>query len=218
VLPVNGSREALFAFAQCVVDPSAATPWCSAPTPSTRSTKARRCSPGRTGVPQPPAGERLRSEIDCGIPESDLARIQLVYVCSPATRPARCSASTNGGACSSCPTATASSSPATSAIRRSISTKPRRRWAAAGAARALGRDDYRNIVMFSSLSKRSNVPGLRSGFVAGDAAILKKFWLYRTYQGCAMSPPVQQASIAGLERRGARARQPPPLSPRSSTP
>jgi N-succinyldiaminopimelate aminotransferase len=65
--------------------------------------------------------------------------------------------------------------------------------------------------MFSSLSKRSNVPGLRSGFVAGDAAILKKFWLYRTYQGCAMSPPVQHASIAGLERRGPRARQPPPL-------
>jgi N-succinyldiaminopimelate aminotransferase len=64
------------------------------------------------------------------------------------------------------------------------------------AARALGRDDYRNVVMFSSLSKRSNVPGLRSGFVAGDEAILKKFWLYRTYQGCAMSPPVQQASIA----------------------
>ncbi|MDO9602334.1 MAG: aminotransferase class I/II-fold pyridoxal phosphate-dependent enzyme, partial [Rhodocyclaceae bacterium] len=64
------------------------------------------------------------------------------------------------------------------------------------AARQLGRDDYKNLVMFSSLSKRSNVPGLRSGFVAGDAAILKKFWLYRTYQGCAMSPPIQAASAA----------------------
>jgi N-succinyldiaminopimelate aminotransferase len=50
--------------------------------------------------------------------------------------------------------------------------------------------------MFSSLSKRSNVPGMRSGFVAGDAALLKKFWLYRTYQGCAMPPPVQAASAA----------------------
>jgi N-succinyldiaminopimelate aminotransferase len=48
--------------------------------------------------------------------------------------------------------------------------------------------------MFSSLSKRSNVPGMRSGFIAGDAEILKKFWLYRTYQGCAMPPPVQAAS------------------------
>jgi N-succinyldiaminopimelate aminotransferase len=50
--------------------------------------------------------------------------------------------------------------------------------------------------MFSSLSKRSNVPGMRSGFVAGDEAILKKFLLYRTYHGCAMAPPVQTASAA----------------------
>jgi N-succinyldiaminopimelate aminotransferase len=64
------------------------------------------------------------------------------------------------------------------------------------AARKLGRDDYRNLVMFSSLSKRSNVPGLRSGFVAGDAAIIKQFLLYRTYHGGAMNPAVQAASIA----------------------
>lgn len=64
------------------------------------------------------------------------------------------------------------------------------------AARRLGRHDYRRVVTFSSLSKRSNVPGLRSGFVAGDAAILKKFLLYRTYHGGAMSPPVQAASVA----------------------
>jgi N-succinyldiaminopimelate aminotransferase len=62
------------------------------------------------------------------------------------------------------------------------------------AAHKLDRSDYRNLVMFSSLSKRSNVPGMRSGFVAGDAAILKKFWLYRTYHGCAMNPAVQHAS------------------------
>lgn len=51
-------------------------------------------------------------------------------------------------------------------------------------------------MVFSSLSKRSNAPGLRSGFVAGDADLLSKFLLYRTYHGSAMSPPVQQASIA----------------------
>jgi N-succinyldiaminopimelate aminotransferase len=50
--------------------------------------------------------------------------------------------------------------------------------------------------MFSSLSKRSNVPGMRSGFVAGDAAVLQKFLQYRTYHGCAMSPSIQSASIA----------------------
>jgi N-succinyldiaminopimelate aminotransferase len=64
------------------------------------------------------------------------------------------------------------------------------------AARALGRGDWRNLVAFTSLSKRSNVPGLRSGFVAGDARLLKAFLLYRTYHGSAMSPPVQHASIA----------------------
>jgi len=63
------------------------------------------------------------------------------------------------------------------------------------AAQLLGRTNDR-LVMFSSLSKRSNVPGMRSGFVAGDAKILKKFLLYRTYHGCAMAPPVQTASIA----------------------
>jgi N-succinyldiaminopimelate aminotransferase len=64
------------------------------------------------------------------------------------------------------------------------------------AAQQLGRSDYRNLVMFSSLSKRSNVPGMRSGFVAGDARILEKFALYRTYHGCAMNPAVQTATIA----------------------
>ena len=63
------------------------------------------------------------------------------------------------------------------------------------AARLLGRNLDR-LVMFSSLSKRSNVPGMRSGFVAGDAKILKQYLLYRTYHGCAMPPPVQTASIA----------------------
>jgi N-succinyldiaminopimelate aminotransferase len=64
------------------------------------------------------------------------------------------------------------------------------------AAAKLGRHDFRNLIAFTSLSKRSNVPGLRSGFVAGDAALLKKFLLYRTYHGSAMSPLVQAASIA----------------------
>ncbi|PPD57126.1 MAG: succinyldiaminopimelate transaminase, partial [Methylotenera sp.] len=61
------------------------------------------------------------------------------------------------------------------------------------AAHLLGRD-YKNLVVFSSLSKRSNVPGMRSGFVAGDAKIIQAFTLYRTYHGCAMNPAVQAAS------------------------
>ncbi len=63
------------------------------------------------------------------------------------------------------------------------------------AARAMGRDDYRRCLVFHSLSKRSNAPGLRSGFVAGDAALVKDFLRYRTYHGCAMPPATQAASI-----------------------
>jgi N-succinyldiaminopimelate aminotransferase len=64
------------------------------------------------------------------------------------------------------------------------------------AAARLGRADFKNLVAFTSLSKRSNVPGMRSGFCAGDAALIKQFLLYRTYHGSAMSPVVQSASIA----------------------
>jgi N-succinyldiaminopimelate aminotransferase len=64
------------------------------------------------------------------------------------------------------------------------------------AAAKLGRGDFRKLLAFTSLSKRSNVPGMRSGFVAGDAALVKQFLLYRTYHGSAMSPVVQAASVA----------------------
>ncbi|MDZ4162795.1 MAG: aminotransferase class I/II-fold pyridoxal phosphate-dependent enzyme, partial [Burkholderiales bacterium] len=67
------------------------------------------------------------------------------------------------------------------------------------AAAQLGRSDFRNLLMFTSLSKRSNVPGMRSGFVAGDAALIKAFLLYRTYHGSAMSPVVQAASVAAWD-------------------
>ncbi len=67
------------------------------------------------------------------------------------------------------------------------------------ACTAFGRDDYKNCIVFHSLSKRSNLPGLRSGFVAGDAAILQSYLQYRTYQGCAMPIPHQLASIAAWQ-------------------
>jgi len=67
------------------------------------------------------------------------------------------------------------------------------------AALKLGRSDFRRLVMLTSLSKRSNVPGLRSGFVAGDASIMKAFLLYRTYHGRAMTLAIQQASIAAWD-------------------
>lgn len=61
---------------------------------------------------------------------------------------------------------------------------------------SMGREDYKRCIVFHSLSKRSNLPGMRSGFIAGDADIIAQFKLYRTYHGCAMSPPFQKASTA----------------------
>jgi N-succinyldiaminopimelate aminotransferase len=67
------------------------------------------------------------------------------------------------------------------------------------AAAQLGRPDFRNVLVLSSLSKRSNVPGMRSGFCAGDAKLMQQFLLYRTYHGSAMSPVVQAASVAAWD-------------------
>ncbi|MFP5344927.1 MAG: aminotransferase class I/II-fold pyridoxal phosphate-dependent enzyme, partial [Gammaproteobacteria bacterium] len=67
------------------------------------------------------------------------------------------------------------------------------------AAARMGRDDYRRCLVFHSLSKRSSVPGLRSGFVAGDAELISQFHLYRTYHGCAMPPAAQMASLAAWQ-------------------
>lgn len=64
------------------------------------------------------------------------------------------------------------------------------------ACAAIGRHDYKRCVVFHSLSKRSNLPGLRSGFIAGDAQLLEAFFQYRTYHGCAMPVPTQLASIS----------------------
>jgi N-succinyldiaminopimelate aminotransferase len=67
------------------------------------------------------------------------------------------------------------------------------------AAQQLGRHDFKRLIMLTSLSKRSNVPGMRSGFVAGDAEIIKAFLLYRTYHGSAMGPAIQRASVAAWD-------------------
>ena len=196
VLPVNGSREALFAIAQCVVDPSRGDALVLSPNPFYQIYEGAALLAGA----QPAFINHLpengfRSDFDA-ISESVWKRIQLAYVCSPGNPTGNvlgleewqrlfALADRHGFVIAS--------DECYSEIYCDQAAPP---LGVLQAARALGRDDYRGIVMFSSLSKRSNVPGLRSGFVAGDAALLKKFWLYRTYQGCAMSPPVQHASTA----------------------
>jgi N-succinyldiaminopimelate aminotransferase len=196
VLPVNGSREALFAIAQCVVDASRGDALVLSPNPFYQIYEGAALLAGARPVFLNQLPENgFASDFDA-VAEADWRRIQLAYVCSPGNPTGKVLgldewrrlfelADRHGFVIAS--------DECYSEIYCDEAAPP---LGVLQAAHALGRDDYRGIVMFSSLSKRSNVPGLRSGFVAGDAAILKRFWLYRTYQGCAMSPPVQQASIA----------------------
>lgn len=193
ILPVSGTREALFAFAQAVVD---------------------RTQDAVVVMPNPfyqiyegaafLAGAEpwfLNTLEDTGfvpnfdnVPDAVWKRCQLIYLCSPGN-----------------PTGAVIGE---AALRQLIALADEHDFIIASdecyseiyfdeaqpplgllqVAAKIGRDDFKRCVVFHSLSKRSNLPGLRSGFVAGDAEILEKFLLYRTYHGCAMSAPTQAAS------------------------
>ena len=195
VLPVNGSREALFAIAQTVVDASRAGATVVCPNPFYQIYEGAALLAGAQ-VAYANADPARNFAVDWSqIPDATWARTQLLYVCSPGN-------------------------PSGAVMpldewQRLFELSDRHGFVIASdecyseiyfrddaplggleAAARLGRHDFKNLITFTSLSKRSNVPGLRSGFVAGDAALLKKFLLYRTYHGSAMSPLVQAASIA----------------------
>jgi N-succinyldiaminopimelate aminotransferase len=196
VLPVNGSREALFAFAQAAVD-------------STRHGRRTVVSPnpfyqiyeGAAIL----AGARpfyLNTVPENGyrmdwsrVPEDLWDSISLVYVCSPGNPTGKVMSLADWQelfVLSDRYGFVIAADECYSEIYFDEDAPP---LGALTAAHRLGRD-FRNLVVFNSLSKRSNVPGLRSGLVAGDAAILAKFLLYRTYHGSAMNPAVQAASSA----------------------
>ena len=195
VLPVNGSREALFAFAQAVIDP-AGTPRVVCPNPFYQIYEGAALLAGAAPyfVEQWP-----QTQFRCdwtSVPDAVWADTRLLYACSPGN-PTGAVLSLDDWRLlfelSDRHGFTIAADECYSEIHFDKSAPP---MGALQAAQALGRDDWRRLVVFSSLSKRSNAPGLRSGFVAGDATILKRFLLYRTYHGSAMSLPVQAASIA----------------------
>jgi N-succinyldiaminopimelate aminotransferase len=177
VLPVNGSREALFAFAQTIIDPARqARVVC--PNPFYQIYEGAALLAGATPI--------------YGAPGS-WDGVQLVYACSPANPTGKVMgledwkrlfelAERHGFVIASdeCYSEIYLDRPPLGALEAAFQLKR----------------DFKRLVVFSSLSKRSNAPGMRSGFVAGDAALLEKFRLYRTYHGSAMSLAVQKASIA----------------------
>jgi len=196
VLPVNGSREALFAFAQTVIDRSSSGAKVVCPNPFYQIYEGAALLAGAEPVYLNSLPEN-GFEMDWNaLPENTWRDVQLVYVCSPANPTGKVMTLASWKALfelSDRHRFVIASDECYSEIYFDEAAPP---LGGLTAAAQLGRSDYRNLVTFSSLSKRSNVPGLRSGFVAGDAAILKKFLLYRTYHGSAMNPAVQAASIA----------------------
>ncbi len=195
VLPVNGSREALFALAQTVVDATRPGATVVCPNPFYQIYEGAALLAGAATVFANSDPARNFAVDWSSVDEATWARTQLLYVCSPGN-----------------PTGAVMP---LAEWQRLFDLSDRHGFVIASdecyseiwfreepplgglqAAAALGRGDFRRLIAFTSLSKRSNVPGLRSGFVAGDAAVLEAFLLYRTYHGAAMGPAVQRASVA----------------------
>ena len=195
VLPVNGSREALFAFAQTVIDPSGGDAMVVCPNPFYQIYEGATLLAGATPFFAPSDPARNFAVDWDSVPESVWQRTQLLFVCSPgnptgAVMPLAeweklfALSDRHGFVIAS------------DECYSEIYFRDEPPLGGLEAAAKLGRSDFRRLLSFTSLSKRSNVPGLRSGFVAGDAALVQSFLLYRTYHGSAMGPAVQNASIA----------------------
>ena len=194
VLPVNGSREALFALAQTVVDPTQPHATVVCPNPFYQIYEGAALLAGAQAAYANSDPARNFAAAWDTIDESTWARTQLLYTCSPGNPTGAVMplsewqtlfelSDRHGFVIAS------------DECYSEIYFRDEPPLGALQAAKALGRDDLRRLVVFTSLSKRSNVPGMRSGFVAGDADVLKDFLLYRTYHGSAMSPVVQAASL-----------------------
>jgi len=195
MLPVNGSREALFAFAQTVINGRGSAAKVLCPNPFYQIYEGAALLAGAS--PHYVACDAVRGFVpDWGALAPALWQdVQLVFVCSPAN-----------------PTGVVMQLQewqqlfelserygfviASDECYSEIYCGDTAPLGVLQAARQLGRGDFHNLLMFTSLSKRSNVPGLRSGFVAGDAALIAQFLRYRTYHGSAMGGAVQAASIA----------------------
>ena len=195
VLPVNGSREALFAFAQAVIDRSKKDPVVVCPNPFYQIYEGAALLSGATPHFLNTLPEDNYALNFAQLPEEVWQRTQLIYVCSPGNPNGRVMPLAEWQALFAMSDRYGFVIAADECYSE-IYFGENKPLGALQAAQQLGRKDYNNLVVFSSLSKRSNVPGLRSGFVAGDARILEKFALYRTYHGCAMNPAIQSASIA----------------------
>lgn len=195
VLPVSGTREAIFSLTQALIDHTQANPLIVSPNPFYQIYEGAAYLAGAKPHFLPCLDENNFNPDFDAVPESVWKDCQLLFLCSPGN-----------------PTGAVLS---IEELQKLIALADKYNFVVASdecyseiyldeeqppvglleACAQLGRHDYKNCIVFHSLSKRSNLPGLRSGFVAGDADILKSYLLYRTYHGCSMGIPTQLASI-----------------------
>jgi N-succinyldiaminopimelate aminotransferase len=195
ILPVSGTREALFSFAQCLIDRTV-DPVVVMPNPFYQIYEGAALLAGAEPYFLNTAAANAYLPDFDAVPESVWRRCQLLYVCTPgnpsgAVMPRETLIKVLGLAEKY--DFVIASDECYSELYGDESNPPP---GLLEAAFAVGNTEFKRCVVFHSLSKRSNAPGLRSGFVAGDAAILKDYFKYRTYHGAAMPLPTQHASIA----------------------
>ena len=195
ILPVIGSREALFAIAQAVIDRSKSNPIVISPNPFYQIYEGAAFLAGAQPYFLNTTVENNHAMDFNSVPVGVLNRTQLVYVCSPGNPSGKVMTLAQWETIFELSDKYGFVIAADECYSEIYFTENKKPLGALQAAYLLGRS-YANLVVFGSLSKRSNVPGMRSGFVAGDADIIAKFLLYRTYHGSAMSPAVQMASVA----------------------
>ena len=199
ILPVIGSREALFAVAQVVIDSSKRDlnnkPIVISPNPFYQIYEGAAFLAGAQPYFLNTTVENNHAMDFASVPVEVLNRTQLVYVCSPGNPSGKVMTIEQWKTIFDLSDKYGFVIAADECYSEIYFDETKPPLGALQAAHLLGRS-YKNLIIFSSLSKRSNVPGMRSGFVAGDADLIAKFLLYRTYHGSAMSPTVQMASIA----------------------
>lgn len=196
VIPANGSREALFSFAQAVIDESRSNAVIICPNPFYQIYEGAALLAGATPHYLNALPENNFKPDYSQIPDDIWSRTQLMYVCSPANPSGKVMAIDEWQKLFSLADRFGFIIAADECYSEIYLEEDRPPLGALEAAQMLNRKNFSKLVVFGSLSKRSNVPGMRSGFIAGNSEILKSFLLYRTYHGCAMNPAVQMASEA----------------------
>jgi N-succinyldiaminopimelate aminotransferase len=199
VIPTLGSREAIFALAQVVIDPSARNPVAVLPNPFYQIYEGAILLAGASPHYINTVAEHgFRMDLGA-VPESVWARTQLVFTCSPGNPTGHVMSLEEWQELFELSDRYGFVVAADECYSEIYLDNARPPLGALEAAQLLGRSDFRRLVSLGSLSKRSNAPGMRSGYAAGDVAIIKDFTLYRTYNGSAMSPAIQAASQAAWE-------------------